>query len=801
MEAGFASVAGSPLLCGAYGRYEAALDAGVAHWAAGALTDSARTQHFLGGADEGIVEHEPVDASQAVPAADRGDPLMARSGLIIAHQQASIAARVDSLDRRALVEAVITNAEREHDGKPLVNPLDLRRKTNAIMADGSLDDGQRKEKIDQMRNDAGLSEYCMRNICTQPLSQIYDRAALETGCVHQAIRKPLEERLEQTEATYGKDSPQAQAVKAKMAALDGKLGSYAKRLGVVRNALGDMYPPPTTFWEDFSAFVSQNMYDMLAPLLNVIPGVGTALYTGYLGLKAVKNVAEGNLSLGSFVALVSNAVVPIGGAVGGVMGDAANVAGQVLSVGNQAYHGVDAALHGDVLGAVSGFGGALLAGADMAGADAETLDTMENGLGLVTDGCRVGLGMAEGKWDMALGGLSDLATSASSLFEDENSAGARIMNLLEQGARFGSNLVSGDYLGALEQLGGAFDDPGIKEWISSAMENPALRDVVDMTQAGAGVVSSIMAGDYTKALQGLSDGLGNLGPDVMNLLDEPIVQDVLTYGREGAAFFRDLRGGKYGQTLDLLGKNLGPLLSGSEIQQTLSTVERLGVALEAGLRGDIFTLQRRMGQAFEGSQSPLELLKDGAFSRSLRRLAEGAQRILADPAVQHSIELLTRGSEFTQALLKGDFSAGLSRLGKMPGLEALGPTIDQAQAALTETAPFITALASGRSLRSLSAMAVGGSPLAIRMPVRQTLPRVRDATAFFASLTSGFAGSGLGQALTGLQGLSSRMRSVEQLERRAHQLVSAPRASGGTRRLNRSDEDRLAPRVQSRSRR
>lgn len=789
------------LLCGAYGRCDAALDAGVAHWAAGALTDSARTQQFLGGANEGLVKPKPVDASQAVPAADRGDPLMARSGLIIAHQQASIAARVDSLDRRALVDAVITNAEREHDGKPLVNPLDLRRKTNAIMADGSLDDGQRKEKIDQMRKDAGLSEYCMRNICTQPLSQLYDRAALETGCVYQAIRNPLEEQLQQTEATYGKDSPQAQAVKAKMAALDGKLGSYAKRLGGASNALGGMYPPPTTFWEDFSAFVSHNMVDMLAPLLNVIPGVGTAMYTGYLGFKAMKNVAEGNLSLDSFIALASSAVVPIGGAVGGALGDAANVAGQVLSVGNQAYHGVDAALHGDVLGAVSGFGGALLAGADMAGADAETLDTMEDGLGMVTDGCRVGVGMAEGKWDMALGGLSDLAASASSLFENDDSAGARITNLLEQGARFGSNLVSGDYLGALEQLGGAFDDPGIEEWVSSAMENPALRDIVDMTKAGAGVVSSIMAGDYSQALQGLSDELGNLGLDVKNLLDEPIVQNVLTYGREGAAFFQNLRGGKYGQALDLLAQNVGPLLSGSEIQQTLATVERMGGALEAGLKGDFLTLQRRMGQAFEGSQSPLELLKDGVFSRSLGGLAKGARQMLADPAIQQGIELLSRGSEFSQALVRGDISEALSRLGEMPGLEALRPTIDRARAALAETAPFITDLASGRSLRGLSALAGGGSPLAIRMPVRQALPRVRDATAFFASLTSGFAGAGLGTALAGLQELSARMRSVEQLERRAHRLVRAPRASGSSRRMNRSDEDRVAPRLESRSRR
>src|SRR6185295_14996248 len=156
-------------LCGAYERMDCATDQKTAQAAYGDLTDPKRVHYFLNGADGGVVKPQTQPRS-----GDLADDYIRQS-------QADTAARAATLDRRTVVDTVLTNSERQYNGKPMFDPRAVRGDVNAVMADPSLSDDEKEKKIDELRKQSGLSEYTMRNVATQPLARIYENQTMQTA--------------------------------------------------------------------------------------------------------------------------------------------------------------------------------------------------------------------------------------------------------------------------------------------------------------------------------------------------------------------------------------------------------------------------------------------------------------------------------------------------------------------------------------------------------------------------------------------------------------------------------------------
>ena len=786
------------LLAGGYGRLDLATDPEKARQAQGAFLG--RSSLMVAG-DPRLADPELAAGAGAAggSAADRFEAASDRAIKEKAYYEIS---------PKVQKEVVMENARRKQEGQA---PLDLTQLTagmEAIRQAPGLSDQMREDKIEALRKQFGLSEDSMRELATGRLSGIYADGAAQAGSLGSEMVSQLEQRYEEVVARSGADSAEAKQLAKELEGLKKATGPYVGRLDDLSTQMESMYPVPKSWEEDFvSAFGS--IFDMLSPLLQAIPGYGSLIYAAYVGVKMGTEIADGdiggffeqgllgmagntvgNMGVGfppsleaeigvyyrmqaqsginavtkgdipAIASLAANALGPIGGAVGGTAGAVITVAGQVINAGSQVYRGTDAALRGDVLGAISGYGGALMSGVNLAGFDPETVDMISKGVNYLSQGAKAGVGFATGNWQQGLGGLAGLAGGVADLGLlpdlDLGEYGDRVLNLLGQGAQFGLNLAGGDYLKALNQLGGAFGDPGLQEWMNSVANDPAIRDVIGMTTAGAGVVEKILNGNYAGAMQGLVDGLGGLDVGgLQDFLGNQTVQDVLGYGQEGLRFFQSLRDGKYGEALGQLGNQLGPLLGGEDLGRGLGFLGQMGGAVQAALNKDVLGLQRYLGQGFGEIGPLLDRLGAGEASDLFGRLGSEAGRLFDDPALRQAAGVLGQGSAFTQSLLRGDFTQALNRLAGMPGLEGLQPAIQKAWGTVANVTPFITDLASGQYLRGLAGLFSGGGPLAGSPALRETLGAVQGSTGFFAGMTSNLFGTGPRSLWEGLDRLAS----------------------------------------------
>ncbi len=805
------------LLAGGYGRLDLATDPEKAKQAQGAFLG--RSSLMVAG-DPRLADPELAGGAGAAggSAADRFEAASDRAIKEKAYYEIS---------PKVQKEVVMENARRKQEGKA---PLDLTQLTagmEAIRQTPGLSDQMREDKIEALRKKFGLSEDSMRELATGRLSGIYADGAAQAGSLGAEMVSQLEQRYEAVVARSGADSAEAKQLAKELEGLKQATGPYVGRLDDLSTQMESMYPVPKSWEEDFVAAFG-SIFDMLSPLLQAIPGYGSLIYAAYVGVKMGTEIADGdiggffeqgilgmagntvgNMGVGfppsleaeigvyyrmqaqsginavtkgdipAIASLAANALGPIGGAVGGTAGAVLTVAGQVINAGSQVYRGTDAALRGDVLGAISGYGGALMSGVNLAGFDPETVDMISKGVNYLSQGAKAGVGFATGNWQQGLSGLAGLAGGVADLGLlpdlDLGEYGDRILNLLGQGAQFGLNLAGGDYLKALGQLGGAFGDPGLQEWMNSVANDPAIRDVIGMTTAGADVVGKILNGNYSGALQGLVDGLGGLdAAGLQDFLGNATVQEVLGYGQQGIQFFQNLRDGKYGEALGQIGGQLEPLLGGVDLGRSLGFLGQMGGAVQAALNKDVLGLQRYLGQGF-GEISPLlDRLGAGEASDLFGRLGGEVGRLLDDPTLRQAAGMLGQGSAFTQSLLRGDFTQALNRLAGMPGLEGLQPAIQKAWGTVANVTPFITDLASGQYLRGLAGLASGGGPLAGSQALREALGAVQGSTGFFAGMTSNLFGTGprsLWEGLDRLASLPTLTPALAHLENSARQLL------------------------------
>lgn len=376
-------------------------------------------------------------------------------------------------------------------------PMDMqaiKTRIYQILDDPGLSQQEKKDRIRALgkaynfrqisgRNGMIGMEDFFKDKFVNPIKDVVGDGKKELERVRKDLHAELDARVSLVVDRYGKESVEAEQARASaeliMTRIDDSLNPSIERLGEKRSVLKSLYP---SFWSSFFGFFKKAV-SFLAPLLNCIPVVGTALYAGYQVGQLAYNAAKGNL-MGALTS-AAGALPGIGQAIGGGVGAAFATGGKLLSAGSAIG---SAAASGDVTRLLGAAGSVVT----IPGVDGKIGAPLQDTLRYASTGARVVGGLARGDIAGALGEVAEVAASqVDRLPELRPWADAA-----RDGVTFARGVMSGEYGQALGVLGNEVESRfgGAPEW----------RAVAGRLQDGARFIEHMVSGRYGKALGDLS---------------------------------------------------------------------------------------------------------------------------------------------------------------------------------------------------------------------------------------------------------------------------------------------------------
>lgn len=241
------------------------------------------------------------------------------------------------------------NAKLMKNGKAPLHFQNVTREIENIMNDSSLNEKQKKDLVGKVRERLGLSKGDMKALFTKRLGNLHEQAANKLKTRVDA----LEQNAKEIEKIYGKDSPQAiqafQALENSKSILEGQRQQYKQKA----SSYNKMFP--SGFWSKVGGFFKgvvsgiTKVVNMIAPILKMIPGIGTLASIGTAAINALNSIVHGDWK-GLLHNVANNLVTAIPGL------------GSVAQVGMNAFHSIKSFAQGNILGGISGlmsFTGAL----------------------------------------------------------------------------------------------------------------------------------------------------------------------------------------------------------------------------------------------------------------------------------------------------------------------------------------------------------------------------------------------------------------------------------------------------------
>jgi hypothetical protein len=414
--------------------------------------------------------------------------------------------------------------------------LDLERVTaeaDAVMRDPNIKD--KKKALDDVRKKHGLSGGQMHGMVTGRLARLTAESKDRLVKTQKAMKKNLGEQLGQAQKVFGKDSPEAAAIKAQIDGIDQVMKPEVNRLSAEAGKLNGAFAPRRRrigsrikrffkkigrgikkafkkvgrFFKKIGKWLLMGL-DFLVAGLSFIPGVGQIIGLAYGGIRSIVDFAKGNwksglMRLGSMIPGVGAALGlagKIGGAVGNVVG---KVIGGVKKGAGYIKSGVQAIRSGirkDWLGMAQGIAGVAGAAASQsgtaAGATAATaIGHASKGAGIVDRAARKDF---VGALDAAAGFAGGFTGARAEKASDALGHIARGAHVVDRAARK-------DYVGALGAAANVAGGVGNERGDRAAQ-------ALGYAATGAGVVDRAARGDYAGALVNAGGFAGQLGAPV-----------------------------------------------------------------------------------------------------------------------------------------------------------------------------------------------------------------------------------------------------------------------------------------------
>jgi len=620
-------------LAAGYGRTDLVTDPSALKYE-NALIDPAKREKYLGGAKE-------IEKPRTVQPSQTGDAVEDFKKT----NQEGISAELERMDPVSRNETIFVNMERESQGKPMMNPVEMRKEAARIAeekpkATGPLPVDITEQSIKDACKREGLSDYTARNLVTQPCARAYERAGGNAAGFLASQIGPLEEKLQREVAMHGAFSPEANALRNQIDGIKQKMKPYMDNVNEIAGKFNNMYPPPTSAFDEVGKFFTSLAENVLPALLNVIPYVGPALYAGYQGVRAIVYAAQGNF-LGMFGSIAS-ALPGIGSVIGGAVNGVLGTAGGLLS---KAMQTVGSVIRGDALGALGSVAGGVDAFNKFTGAIGNVFNIKDFGI------------------SGAAGNMLGTLTKGMDI-------GAKAGNVVQGFATGDAGKIASGVSGFVDQMDKlAKSEPDVQklfnEFQKFAPPNSAIGQVSNLFARAGQVTGAFIGGDFQK----INKALGDL--KLLNNL--PIPPEVTRFVEGGAGFAERLQKGKITEAFDFLSKSNDPLLH--EVGDLFNDGNKFLGSLSGDLNRTLSGAGKVMGQFFSDpsiknfSNKMMdafrlgELASKGGFSPELLKAAQGGVPLLSDPAVAKAIEFANGGASLIKELANGDFTRTLGMVG------------------------------------------------------------------------------------------------------------------------------------------
>lgn len=412
------------------------------------------------------------------------------------------------------IELMMENSLRKADGKPPLDHNAMLGELREVMEDPALSKEQREAKIEQIRQQYGLSPDTMRELGTGFFATATAAVKQDVTAYYAEHIGMLSSAYEQAVLRYGADSPQALELERQLKDAEVEANQRIGKLQARQNELSELYKIKD-FWDMLGSFFSDlvgvfgKVLDFVSPLLNAIPGIGQVAFATYTGLKVGIAAARGDLA--GVLGGMANFAGPLGASIGGPLGKAAI---QITEAGVTIGRGVAAAARGDWMGMLGAVGGGL----NSAGVSLPLPEGLNKGTALFSDVSGVVEGIASGSFEQVLKGLGDavdfLPDSVRAALSGEETF-RKALEYSKTGAQLFQSLNNGNWASALgimhQQLSGplgSFDGGQLGRFVedaTSALNHPAVRQLFSDFESVEPFVTSVISGDYRSSLQSLLD--------------------------------------------------------------------------------------------------------------------------------------------------------------------------------------------------------------------------------------------------------------------------------------------------------
>ena len=486
-----------------------------------------------------------------------------------------------------------------------------------------------REEVLEKRMDAVASQFNLSKQDTKMLVSSKMNNVMSTGAAAmkqlggQSV-EALQSRLGEVERTAGPDSPDAKMLREAIGKVGTATEASAGRLQKTGAAADAIFKVPPSAAEGLAKAVSV-VGDLLATVVNVIPGVGQAISGAYFGVKAIVGLASGDV-LGAFKSALS--VVPgLSGGLGAASA-ALDVGARLTQAGIDVTKGI---ADGNALGVLGGMAGAAGGLSGLGGTVGQAAGTAQSALNTATTAGALIDSAVRGDVGGLLGGLSGVSGQPGAIGGDV----AQGLDAVGRGAAMARSVAAGD-------VGGVLGGPSGVSGALGAVDRDVAQGL-DAVGRGAVMARSVAAGDVGGVLGGLSGVSGPLGA-----VDREVAQRLDAVGR-GASVAPSLVAGIGGGSLDGLTNTLGiPALRAAGAGTLADRLEAFGSGPEAR---SFLRTGEHIGQlvgAIAGNQ-PLAVgealrqwlpeLQAGAASGSIAGLAQGARQLLDTPLMAESRRL------------------------------------------------------------------------------------------------------------------------------------------------------------------
>ncbi len=413
-----------------------------------------------------------------------------------------------------------------------------------------------------------------------------------------------------------------------------------------------------SIWEKIGDFFKKafevllKVLDFLSPLLNLIPGIGPALFAAYQGVKLIVSMIKGDINgvIGSLTSMVGG----IGGAVSGVAGTVLKMASKIAQASKAMVDAVESKNPLAVLGALGsvagGMGGLGKSLGQLGGAAAQagrTIATAMNhtqqGLQLATAGATIIDGAAKGEVDRVMSGLGSAAQGSSSVVGGTT---GQIMRHANQGIQSIYHLSQGRMGAALQGFAAA---------VGPLARIPEAKEVMKYVQSGLAVTGELSSGRWNQATQRLLQTVAAHAPG------DPQVRKAMQAVQPLLGFVGSLAQSTTTQTYHQMQQNWNRVVQQPDFVKAMQWCTEAGKTLERLGRGEPEQLMKKL-PSHPLAQQVQKATNDGSWQNGLQAYLQQIQQFLLSPSLPQVATHLHQGQTALHALQQGSWEPAMQKI-------------------------------------------------------------------------------------------------------------------------------------------